>query len=160
MRSAREIWQNKKRLRRMTPLPSFWKRSSVLLGSAAPDSYNYAAKMCLKQSKLECNCEVGACHLKMREVNKAALFRYPWTQHLVCIIHFTFRCCLTRYVDIHILNLTGYSTQMCCTLNIPPIFSVVVLTEADTKNHQRGTSAHHHDLIPALKRNSHMSKEG
>lgn len=34
-------------------------------------------------------CSVGVSHLKMQEVNKRALFRYPWTQHLVCIIHFT-----------------------------------------------------------------------
>lgn len=84
----------------------------------------------------------------MLEVNTQALFRYPWTQHLVCIMHFTFRCSFTLYVKIHILNLTGYSTQMCYSVNISPILSVVVLTETDTNHHLRGTSAHHDDLIP------------
>lgn len=76
-------------------------------------------------------CMVGASQLKMLEVNKHILFRYPWTQHLVCIIYFTFRHSFTECVDIHILNLTADSTQMCYSVNISPIFSVVILTEAD-----------------------------
>lgn len=59
-------------------------------------------------------------HRKTLEVNKLALFRYPWTRHLVCIILFSFRYSFTQYVDIRILNLTGYSTQMCYTVNTPP----------------------------------------
>lgn len=92
---------------------------------------------------------VGVSHLKMLQVNKLALFGYPWTQHLVFIIHFTFRHSFTQYVEVYILNLTGYSTQMCYSVNIPPILSVVVLTETDTNHHLRGTSAHHNDRIPA-----------
>ncbi len=107
---------------------------------------NPRMKMCLE---LVCKCMVGVSHLKMLEVNKQAVFRYPWTQHLVCIIDFTFRRSFTQYVDIHILNLTGYSTQMCYSVNIPPILCVVVLTETDTNHHLRGTSARHDDLIPA-----------
>ena len=103
-------------------------------------------KMCLKSVY---KCTVGASHLKMLEVNKRTLFRYPWTQHLVCIIRFTFRRSFTQYVDVYILNLTGYSTQMCYSVNIPPILSLVVLTETDTNHHLRGTSARHDDLIPA-----------
>lgn len=85
----------------------------------------------------------------MLGVNKLALFRDPWTQHLVCIILFwTFRCSFTLYVKIHILNLTGYSTQMCYTVNSSLIPSVVVLTQADTNHHPRGTSARRRDPIP------------
>lgn len=104
--------------------------------------------MCLN---LVCKCTVRVSHLKMLKVNKQALFRYPWTQHLVCIIQSTFRRNFTWHANIHILNLTGYSTQMCYSVNIPPILSVVVLTETDTNHHLRGTSAHHDDLILALK---------
>lgn len=75
---------------------------------------------------------VGASHLKMLDVNTQALFRYPWTRHLVCITHFTFRCSFTRYVKIHILNSTAYSTQMCYSVNTFPILSVAVLTETLT----------------------------
>lgn len=112
-------------------------------------------KMCLK---LVCKCKIGVSHLKMLEVNKRALFRYPWTQHLVCIIHLTFRRSFTWHADIHILNLTGYSTQMCYTVNILPILTVVVLTETDTNHHLRGTSARHHGLILSLKAGFLMSK--
>lgn len=85
----------------------------------------------------------------MLDVNKRALFRYPWTQHLVCIMLFTFRRSFTQYVDAQILNLTGNSTQMCYSVNIPPILSVVVMSATDTNHHLRGTSARHDDLIPA-----------
>ncbi len=112
-------------------------------------------KMCLKSV---CKCMVRASHLKMLQVNRRALFRYPWTQHLVCIILFTFRRSFTEYVVVHILNLTGYSTQMCYSVNIPLILGAVVLTETDTNHHLRGTSARHHDLIPAQKLDLNMSK--
>lgn len=54
-------------------------------------------------------------------------------------------------MDVYILNLTGHSTQMCYSLNIPPILSGVVLTESDTNRHLRGTSALHNDLTAAKK---------
>lgn len=107
---------------------------------------NHGMKMCLK---LVCECTAGVSHLKMLEINRQALFRYPWTQHLVRITKFTIIHSYTHYVDIYILGLTGYSTQMCCFVNIPSILGVVVLTQTDTNRHLRGTSAHHGDRIPA-----------
>lgn len=79
---------------------------------------NHRVKMCLEL--VCCKCTLGLSHVKILEVNKRALFRYPWTQHLVCIILFSFRYSFTQYVDIRILNLTGYSTQMCYSVNNPP----------------------------------------
>lgn len=129
----------------MTPVPNCKKKASDVPRLWFLYS-NHRTKMCLK---LVCKCTVGASHLKMLEVNKLTLFGYLWSQHLVCIIHFTFIRSFTWYVDIHILSLTEYSTQMCYSVNISPILSLVVLTERDTNHHLRGTSACHSDLIPA-----------
>lgn len=141
----------------MTPLTNHLKKKPlVFLGRFSTWFSGIAErKVCLK---LVYKCTVGVSHHKMLEVNKPALFRYPWTQHLVCIILFTFRHSFTQYVDVHILHLTGYSTQMCYSVNILFILTVVVLTERDTNHHLRGTSARHDDLIPALKAGSQHVK--
>lgn len=102
---------------------------------------------------VRCKCMLVVSYLKMLEVNKRALFGYPRTQHLVRIMLSSRRRSSTQRVDVCILNLTEYSTQMCYTVNTPPptpppLISLA-LTEQTLAAVGEGTSARHVDPIPA-----------